>query len=175
MYLISLYFDEETDGKIRSYIKQIARHTGNRVMVDGNIPPHITIAAFDCDSKAQAVEFFQRVIIKMQAGKLKWVSVGSFLPRVLYISPVLNEYLQNISEIIYKEMSPMENVMPKGTYGPYQWVPHATLGKHLEKEQMRTAFKIMQDQFAPFESRAVRCGLAKTNPYEDVLIYELKQ
>lgn len=174
MYLISLYFDEKTDSKIRSYMKQIARHTGNTAMLDGDVPPHITVAAFGTDSEALATELFNETVSKLRAGSICWVSVGSFLPKVLYISPVLNAYLQEIAETIYKEIADKENITAKGNYGPYEWLPHATLGKHLEKEQLRGAFKIMQDQFAPFESKAVRCGLAKTNPYTDLLIYELE-
>lgn len=175
MYLISLYFDEKTDDKIRSYMRQIAKHTGNNVMTDGNVPPHITAAAFDAATEELAVEIFRKAIARISEGDLHWVSVGTFLPSVIYITPVLNEYLQSIAETIYKEISCAENVMPKGNYGPYTWLPHATLGKHLDKEQMRIAFKIMQEQFAPFGAGVVKCGLAKTNPYTDLITCELKK
>lgn len=174
MYLISLYFDEKTDNQIRSYMKQIAKHTGNTAMIDGNVPPHITVAAFGTDSEESAVELFQKIASKLCAGEIFWVSVGTFLPKVFYISPVLNEYLHYLSEMIYKEINHNENVVPKGNYGPYKWVAHATLAKHLKNEQMRIAFKVMQDQFAPFESKVIKCGLAKTNPYKELLIYDLK-
>ena len=174
MYLISLYFDEKTDNRIRSYMKQIARHTGNTTMIDGSVPPHITVAAFDAESVEDAVEIFKKTASDLKQGDIRWVTVGTFLPKVFYISPILNEYLHNISEIIYKEIGQREHVVPKGNYGPYRWVAHATLAKHLETEQMRVAFKVMQNQFAPFESKVVKCGLAKTGPYTDLLVYELK-
>ena len=174
MYLISLYFDEISDRKIRSYMKQIARHAGNEAMIDGKVPPHITVAAFNASSERLAVELFEHISSNIYRNDLQWVSVGTFLPGVIYIAPVLNEYLQIISESIYKEIKHTEGVDPKGCYGPYEWFPHATLGKHLDKEQMRTAFKIMQDQFAPFTSQVVKCGLARTNPYTDIEICELK-
>ena len=59
MYLISVYFDEASDKKIRNHMKQIAKHTGNTWMLDGNVPPHITIAAFQTDSEERAIEIFQ--------------------------------------------------------------------------------------------------------------------
>ena len=49
MYLISLYFDEKTENRISGYMKQIAKYTGNTAMLDGNVPPHITIAAFHAE------------------------------------------------------------------------------------------------------------------------------
>lgn len=174
MYLISLYFDESSDTKIRSYMKQIARHTGNATMIAGEIPPHITVAAFGAESEESAMALFGKVTSTLRAGDVQWVSVGTFLPKVIYISPVLNAYLQEFSETVYKEIRDTEGVVPKGNYGPYQWLPHATLGKHLEKDQMRSAFKVLQDQFAPFSSEVVKCGLAKTNPYTDIVICELK-
>lgn len=174
MYLISLYFDEKTDNKIRSYMKQIARHTGNTAMLDGNVPPHITVAAFGTDSEEAAIGLFEKIAPELCEGEIRWVSVGTFLPKVLYIFPVLNEYLHNLSETIYKDIKYNGNLIPKGSYGPYRWVAHATLAKHLETEQMRMAFRVMQNQFAPFESKVVKCGLAKTNPYTDILVYDLE-
>lgn len=44
MYLISIYFDEASEKCISSYMKQIGKATGNTVMLDGNVPPHITVA-----------------------------------------------------------------------------------------------------------------------------------
>lgn len=174
MYLISLYFDEMTDNRIRNYMKQIAKRTGNRAMLEGNVPPHVTVSAFQTESEALAIEIFERVAGKLTAGNLQWVSVGTFLPQVIYILPVLNEYLQNLTEIIYKEITHTENVLLRGNYQPYAWVPHATLAKHLTKEQMGAAFEVMQNQFGPFESMAVKIGLAKTNPYTDLAVFELK-
>ena len=49
-----------------------------------------------------------------------------------------------------------------------QWVPHATIGKKLSKEEMLAAFQVLQEQFGVFSSRVVRIGFAKTNPYEEL-------
>lgn len=174
MYLISVYFEEMTDKKIRGYMKQIAKHTGNSTMLDGAVPPHMTIAAFQADSQELAKRVFDRVSEKVHAGKLQWVSVGTFLPQVIYIAPVLNEYIQQLSEITYKEVAKTENVSPCGNYRPYAWMPHATLAKQLTKEQMKKAFEVMQNQFGPFSSKVVKLGLSKTNPYKDLVIFELK-
>ena len=45
MYLVSVYFDEKTDRKIRGYIEKIAEKTGNGFMVDNHVPPHITVGS----------------------------------------------------------------------------------------------------------------------------------
>ena len=39
MYLVSLYFDEKTNRRLKNYIEQVADKTGNTFMVDRNVPP----------------------------------------------------------------------------------------------------------------------------------------
>ncbi len=174
MYLISIYFDEATETKMRGYMKQIAKRTGNFAMIDGNVPPHITISAFGAESEEDAKEVFEQAASKISKGKLQWVSVAAFFPQVIYLLPVLNAYLHQISEITYKEVTQLENIKLKGHYEPFAWIPHGTLAKHLTAEQMKCAFGVMQEQFAPFESNIVKIGLAHTNPYENIMIKELK-
>ena len=174
MYLISIYFDEASDKKIQNYMKQIAKHTGNTAMIDGNVPPHITIAAFRTDSEEHAIEIFRKAGSELRKGKVHWVSVASFLPKVIYITPVLNEYLHQLSSIYNKEIKQQKNFESDKRYQPFQWFPHTTLAKYLTKEQMKEAFEIMQNQFAPFEGCVTKIGLAKTNPYRDLEIIELE-
>lgn len=70
MYLISIYFDHESDAKIRSYMRQIAKQTGNLTMQEGRIPPHITISEFNVASERTAIELFNRIAGKISAGTL---------------------------------------------------------------------------------------------------------
>lgn len=53
------------------------------------------------------------------------------------------------------------------------WLPHVTLGKKLSGREMRIAFEIMQNEFAPFEGKVVSMGLAKPNPHKDILTMKL--
>ena len=175
MYLISIYFDEKTDKRIRSYMTQIAKHTENTAMIQGEVPPHLTISAFGADSEEEAREIFYKVSRNVKPGNLQWAAVGAFLPQVIYLSPVLNEYLQNVSEITYKEVVSSKNVSLKGNYRPYGWMPHTTLAKHLTKEQMTKAFEVLQGQFGPFEGCVTKIGLARTNPYKDIELLEFKK
>jgi hypothetical protein len=173
MYLISIYFDEKTESKIRSYMKQIARHTENAHMLDGDVPPHITIGGFKTNSEEKAKELFFNITKKVSSKSIQWVSVGTFLPGVLYITPILNEYLHELSGIYNNEVKKYDNLQVDQRYLLFKWLPHTTLGKHLTGLQMKKAFEVMQSQFAPFEGRVVKIGLAKTNPYQDIVVCEL--
>lgn len=174
MYLISIYFDEKTDKNIQNLITKAAKKTGNDFMLEGKVPPHITISAFETKHEAEVLERLSTAAERLQQGKLRWVSVGSFLPNVIFIAPVLNEYLQNMTQTIYGKMESVDETIMNPFYRPYQWVPHTTIGKLMSKEQLRDAFEVLQGQFVPFEGTVTKIGLAKTNPYTEIALFDLK-
>ena len=174
MYLISIYFDDVTDLKIRDYMKQIAKRTRNDAMIEGNVPPHITVAAFHTPSEELARKIFEKIAERVCAGSVQWVSVGTFLPHVIYISPVLNEYLHQLSVINIEELGKQENVLVEKRYQPFAWYPHTTLAKKLTREQLLQAVEVLQNQFGPFVGKVTKIGLASTNPYCDLAVYELE-
>ena len=77
MYLISIYFDDDSNRIIQNYINNVATATGNRFMLDNNVPPHITIGAFNTRSEAEAIAIFNRVATEFTEGRIDWVTIGS--------------------------------------------------------------------------------------------------
>ena len=174
MYLISLYFDDSTNRKIQLYMEQIARKTGNAAMIDGQVPPHITLSAFDMAEEEKAISCFKKMEQDLENGQIFWCSVGIFMPHTIYLAPVLNVYLQKMSETVFTKIRYLEGVRVQSRYQPFSWFPHTTLGKRLNQAEMREAFAVMQNQFAPFTGEAVEIGLARTNPYRDLCKIKLK-
>lgn len=174
MYLISIYFDDVTDLRIRDYMKQIAKRTGNEEMMKGNVPPHITVAAFHAPSEENAREVFEKITERVSSGSVQWVTVGTFMPHVIYIAPVVNEYLHQLSVINIEELNKQENVLTEKRYQPFAWYPHTTLAKKLTKKQLLQAVEVLQNQFGPFSGKVTKIGLALTNPYCNLAVYELK-
>ena len=174
MYLVSIYFDEETNQRIQGYINAVAKATGNDFMLAGNVPPHITISAFETKELEKVIAGLENCLRGLYQGTVQWASVGVFFPYVIYAAPVLNEYLHGISKEIYACLDGFGEVSVNKHYRPLQWVPHTTIGKKLSKEEMRIAFDVLQNQFGMFQGQVVQIGLAKTNPYEDILLYELE-
>ena len=173
MYLVSIYFEEKTSKKIQKFMNQVAEKTGNTYMLDGNVPPHITVSAFESFEEEQVIETLNYVATNLKKDSLQWVSVGQFFPYVLYITPVLNEYLHDMSVQIYNALSQIDGVKISPYYQPFQWLPHSTIGKTLTQEQMKIAFEVMQNSFGIFEGEVVRIGLAKPNPHRDIMSWEL--
>ena len=135
MYLVSIYFDEKTNQRIRSMIRQVAEKSGNTFMIDGNVPPHITVSAFETLNEEAAVKVLENAVKELRCGELQWASVGQFFPYVIYTAPVLNEYLHDMSVKVYESLNSLDGVKISPYYRPFQWLPHTTLGKKLSKEE----------------------------------------
>ena len=79
MYLVSLYFDEKSDARIRQYINTVAKRTGNTYMLDGKVPPHITISAFETRNEKQVIDRLNTCMNQQQKGRVQWASVAVLL------------------------------------------------------------------------------------------------
>ena len=173
MYLVSIYFDEKTDKRIRQLIRAVAKESGNTYMLDANVPPHITISGFETRRECEVIEKLGQALSEQGQGTLTWAGVGVFFPNVIYLEPVLNEYLHNLSITVHDSIIDIEETQFRKCYQPFQWLPHTTIGKKLSEEEMVKAFIALQSSFGVFEGKVTRIGLAKTNPYEDIASWEL--
>lgn len=72
----------------------------------------------------------------LKAENVSWVSVGAFLPGVIYIAPVLNKYLHELSETYSKDIIKRQGVTVDYRYMPFSWLPHTTLAKRLSNKQL---------------------------------------
>lgn len=173
MYLISAYFDEQTNKQLSHYINQIANKTGNTFMTENRVPPHITISSMETNNEEALLSRFGQLGTKLPQGFLQFVSVGTFFPYVIYVTPVLNAYLQTMAEEVYQAVIDIDGIKIGKYYQPMQWFPHVTLGKTLSKEEMSCAFEIMQNCFVPFEGKLTSVSLARTKPYKELAYISL--
>lgn len=72
----------------------------------------------------------------LKAENVSWVSVRAFLPGVIYIAPVLNKYLYELSETYSKDIIKRQGVTVDYRYMPFSWLPHTTLAKRLSNKQL---------------------------------------
>lgn len=173
MYLISLYFDDDTNSKMKKLINCVAEETGNTFMIDNNIPPHITLQAFDTRNEEKAIQLFEENVKAIAEGEVFFVSIGVLKKQVLYMEPVLNEYLHNLSLETYKIFESMHDIKFSPYYKPFGWIPHLSVGKHLDEIQLKHAFEMILERFSPFKANVACIGIAKTNPHTDLRIYNL--
>ena len=124
MYLVSIYFDEKTNERLKSYIEQVAKKTGNRFMIEGYVPPHITVGAFESKaSEEELVEALQTKLSGMKTGKVQLVSVGTFQTSSIFISAVYNEYLHEMCKSVCHALENVDNTVIRENYQPFHWLP----------------------------------------------------
>ena len=108
MYLISAYFDENTNKILKHLQQRISDKTGNDFMIRNNVMPHLTISAIEARNVDVLIPAFEKVCReKLQPldekgvvnvnNAINIVSIGQLFPRVIYAAPVLNEYMMNLS------------------------------------------------------------------------------
>ena len=138
-------------------------------MTQNHVPPHMTISAIEARNVDVLVPAMNALQGQIGCGPVQFVSVGQLLPYVYYATPVLNRYLQELSVRINEAVENIPETSVSRYYQPMSWLPHVTLGKTLDKEQMRVAFRVLQESFSPFEGQVTELGLAKVNTREDVV------
>ena len=101
MYLVSVYFDDKSNKIISDYINKIAQKTGNTFMTDNHVPPHLTIMSVEAREEEKLTEVMEQLERSLTKGQIQLVSVGVLLPYVLYVTPVLNLYLEDMVEQVH--------------------------------------------------------------------------
>lgn len=178
-YLISLYFDEKTNKQIMQYMKAVAEVTGNDYMLAHKVPPHITVSSFEAQEGPESPfiqeleERISRALEDVKAGEVQWIGCGAFMSSVLYLTPVLNEYLQIMEARMYDCISREAKLKISKYYRPYEWLPHTTIGKKMSEEELCEAFRRVQCNFRVLQGKVVRVGLAKASPYEEIKDWKL--
>ena len=173
MYLISVYFDKKTEHRMQSYINAVETNCGNTFMTDNSVPPHMTMMAFETLDEKTIVEVLDITLSQIKRNKIEWVTVGTF-PTVIFIQPVLNEYLHTLSSALYEEIVKVPDTKVSKYYKPFSWLPHVTIAKQLSDEEVRKSFETLHKSFRMFEGNIIRIELAKKNPYRVIASWELE-
>lgn len=168
MYLITAYLDDKSTKELQNIIDEIAGATGNDFMTANNVMPHLSVSAFDERSEDAAMGLFGKMEEKLYADEVIIPCVGAFLPYVIYAEVVKNEFLLDMSKEIYDIIDSNGEARINKYYMPYNWIPHITLGKKLDKNEMQVAFSVAQDRFCPITARVTSFGLSKPNPLRNI-------
>mgnify|MGYP007124818164 CR=1 FL=1 len=85
---------------------------------------------------------------------------------------LLNIFWQGILKI-YQTFDEYVSISPKNRYLPYHFVPHVSISRKLNEQQTNQAFKILNHYFEPFYGKVIQVALVKTNPYQEIKIWNL--
>ncbi len=174
-YAVVLYFDKESEAKMQDMMDKIVMKTGADFMKKEGIPPHITISALESEDEEALIRAADEAASKMREGEISFASIGIFNPLVIFLAPVMNDYLRNACANMNECVLRVAKVGNKGRYLPGQWVPHAALAVKLNTETIRTAFDIVSSEFIPFVAKAEKVVLARVEPYVELKTWVLKE
>ena len=173
-YAIIMCFDEDTEAYFNDIIRAISESGASAYMTDVKIPPHITVAYFRADKIEPIINELDEKISAFKEGEIKWVSLGAFVPNVLFAAPVMSEYLLNACAEMNRLIEPFSTPGDDGNYLPYNWVPHTSLAVRLDKEGLNKAFDMASQKFTPIKGKSRRLLLAECNPYREIKAWSLK-
>ena len=173
-YAVTLEFDKESHNKIQEMIDEVSLATGCDYMKRSKIPPHVTVSGLVSDNEAALLSEMEAIAAAMTKGFIQFANIGVFNPLVIYIGPVMNEFLQNTCRTVNERLLQYAEVGNKGRYLPNQWVPHAGIAVKMNPEALKVAFAIVQEKFTAFSATAERIVLARAEPYEELKSWELK-
>ena len=168
MYLITGYFDDETNCILKRHIEEIADITGNTYMTDNHIPPHMTLCALEARNIDVLKLGFKQFAGECQSCEIIIASVGLFFPYVMYAAPVPNGCLMDMPRRFMDIYGRVADVSISKFYTEDHWLPHITLAKRLDSAQMQQALARMRDTFTPVTGKIVEIGLSEVNPHRDV-------
>lgn len=172
-YAVTLEFDKETENKIQQMIDEVARVTGCDYMKQSKIPPHVTVSALVSDNEAALLLEMESIAKTLNKGFVFFANIGVFNPLVIYLGPVMNEFLQDTCRTVNERLLKYAEVGSRGRYMPNQWVPHTAIAVKLTPDALKEAFAIVQEKFSAFGATAERIVLARAEPYEELKSWEL--
>ena len=173
MFHLALYFDEKTNQKFSFLNKKVEKELHQNYLENHHIPFHLTIATYKEIEEKKFIEQANQLFEKETSQELYFVSIGCFQKSTLYLLPVYNEFLNQLILKIHPAFDEYVSISQKNRYLPYHFVPHVSLSRKLSEQQTNQAFKILNHYFEPFHGKVVKIVLAKTNPYQEIKIWDL--
>lgn len=175
-YGIELYFDDESNRKIRNIWTALYDEKANKFMINSNSKPHLTLKVYeesleDLEGLKMLVESFPK---SLKTFKLHFSNIGFFNTgeMVMTIMPKVTEALLN-SHRTFDSLSKAYNLHGWQYYNTDQWVPHCTMALNIRKTKEHECFDILSSMFEPFEAKVTKIGLIHFMPIEQLCEYPL--
>ena len=125
-YAVVLYMNEEKTAMVKEWIKELAPVCGSDYCLCTE--PHITISAIIADDEELVKKEAAELSKALKKGEIRVGVIGVFNPFVLFLSPVVDSYLIESSQIANDLI---KNYVLTTTHG--QYMPHFARLCHLAR------------------------------------------
>ena len=191
-YAVTLYFDDEASKSISNLTESLAQIIDNDYMIANRVPPHLTLGMFHVeDSDLQKLntvfgDFVETASKEVFAGEpleLPLAGPDSFLDKVLFLKPAVNEKLVSLNKLLHKMFIPHFEPGDNRNYLPENWLPHIALAVKLTHKQFEKGMEFLKGQKIicrksiheqneskqSADVKIVSIGLAECNPYNPIV------
>lgn len=174
-HAVLAYFDDNTNKIINNFIKEIAVATGNRFMLDNNLPPHMTMGIMLSENLNGDFDSLNNYLKELNHKKvdIMFRSIGIFLPTTLYLGPILDNNLIELNKKIQLLIRRAGGQID-AQYSFDTWQPHATLAMSLTDEELEKALHIIDKTKIEFSGKIEKLALTHCCPLQEISVYDLK-
>ncbi len=172
-YALVYEFDKDSQEYIDGIIQEVTKVTGNNYMAVEKISGHLTIGCFETESESLLIDLVESGLKDIRSSSITLGSVGIFKPSVLFIAPILNQFLQESCECFFDYLHEIASPSDDNHYAPHCWVPHIAI--NITDENLTRG---LEKCLELFEQRSVICEkltVVKCDPYTEIKQYSLKK
>lgn len=174
-YSVVFYFDDETNDKIKSLMHLIVDNGVNDYLISNKVPPHITIADFECEDISTVINLLEVYKEEIRQDCVYWASIGLFNPSVLFLAPIVNQFLLRSCEMVNNLIKVIPKAENNSNYMLYQWVPHTTIAAKLSSQELEKAFLATNNNFKAFGGYVTKLAIVQNKPRIDIKVWSLKE
>ena len=163
-HAIELFFDDDSDRRIRGLWEQLAG-LGASYMKSSGARPHLTLAVCESLDLPAACRLLDGFGENFASFPLQFAATGFFPGEkpVMFLAPKVTPELLKLQEQLHEELSLISpNIWPH--YTPGQWMPHCTLAMDLPREQFNQIPAVIDAAALPFEVEVVSLGMVEFRP-----------
>jgi 2'-5' RNA ligase len=167
---IEMYFDPETDLRIRALWKQLAS-LGTSSMHDSGARPHVSLAVCESADLPATRQLLDRFAGETSPFPISFSSLGVFpaAESVAFLAPKVTSELLALHARFFSEFATLaRDCWPH--YSPSQWAPHCTLAMGLEPHQMGRTLDICHAASLPLLGTVTEIGLIEFRPIKQLYV-----
>ncbi len=176
-YSIGVYFDAESEAKIRALWKVLAEKGVADYLELAGHRPHITLAIYEDLDLEKTNEILTNICEKTSEIPISFQFIGVFpTTRGIFLGPVVTEPLLELHRQINREINAFAILPEIPYYLPEKWVPHCGVAVEVEPQHIPTVVQITDEMIEfPFKAIIKEIGITTNNTEQQYCCYRLEE
>jgi 2'-5' RNA ligase len=174
-YSIGVYFDAESEAKIRALWKKLAEKNLADYLHNTESRPHLTLAIYEDLELFKAHEILTAISENHAPIPLSFEYVGVFpTTRGTFLGPVVTESLLELHRQVNGNINPHAKLPEIPYYLPEQWVPHCGVAIEVETKNIPEIIQTTSEMFEfPFNATVIEIGITTHEAGNEYCCYQL--